>query len=135
MTKVVAKKTAPPAAKPQEDVLAALEKLDADQTKLTEARAKLVAGAKEALLARGEQIVVQLRALGFSYKFSTTVSSEKPKSHKKGAGQAINHTPRGICPVCHYSTQPNHDGRSHRWQEAKGPFTAAELAERGLTRI
>jgi hypothetical protein len=135
MTKPVAKKTTPPAAKPQDDILAALEKIDADAAKLTEARTKLVAGAKAALLAKGEQIIVQLRGLGFSYKFSTTVSPEKPKSHKKGAGQAINHTPRGICPVCHYSTQPNHDGRSHRRQETKGPFTATELAERGLTRI
>jgi hypothetical protein len=39
------------------------------------------------------------------------------------------------CPMCHFRTDPPHDGRSHRGQTKKKPFTAEQLEEKGLTRI
>jgi DNA repair exonuclease SbcCD ATPase subunit len=38
------------------------------------------------------------------------------------------------CPVCHFRTVPPHDGRSHRGQSKKKPFTAEELEQKGLTK-
>jgi hypothetical protein len=39
------------------------------------------------------------------------------------------------CPICHFRTDPPHDGRSHRGQTKKRPFTAEELEEKGLTKV
>jgi hypothetical protein len=39
------------------------------------------------------------------------------------------------CPICHFRTDPPHDGRSHRGQPKKKPFTAEELEEKGLTKV
>jgi hypothetical protein len=39
------------------------------------------------------------------------------------------------CPVCHFRTDPPHDGRSHRGQSKRRPFTAEELEQKGLTRV
>lgn len=39
------------------------------------------------------------------------------------------------CPVCGFNTTPPHDARAHRSQGAnKRPFTAEELAEKGLVK-
>jgi hypothetical protein len=89
MTKVVAKKTTLPAPVPKMDVLTALQKLDADQARLTEARAKLLAGAKAELLTAGQQLITKLGALGFRYQL-TAVSPAKAKSPKQGASKAVN---------------------------------------------
>jgi hypothetical protein len=39
------------------------------------------------------------------------------------------------CPICHFRTDPPHDGRSHRGQAKKRPLTAEELEKKGLTRV
>jgi hypothetical protein len=39
------------------------------------------------------------------------------------------------CPVCHFRTDPPHDGRSHRGQPKKKPFTADELEQKALTKV
>jgi DNA-binding protein H-NS len=39
------------------------------------------------------------------------------------------------CPICHFQTTPPHDGRTHRNQKKKAPFSAAELTEKGLTKV
>jgi hypothetical protein len=39
------------------------------------------------------------------------------------------------CPVCHFRTDPPHDGRSHRGETKKKPFTAEELEKKGLTKV
>jgi hypothetical protein len=39
------------------------------------------------------------------------------------------------CPICTFRTDPPHDGRSHRGQAKKKPFTAEELEEKGLTKV
>jgi hypothetical protein len=40
-----------------------------------------------------------------------------------------------LCPICHFRTDPPHDGRSHRGQSKKKPFTAEELEQKGLTKV
>jgi hypothetical protein len=133
MAKPVAKKTSSTAG-PKPSTLEALKQLDLDQAKLAESRAKLVADAKGELLARGQQIIVELGALGFSYKFSPTIPGPR-KSPKKDAGKTLQHKPKGPCPICGFATDPPHDGRTHRRLPEKKPFSAAELAERSLTRL
>jgi hypothetical protein len=39
------------------------------------------------------------------------------------------------CPICHFRTDPSHDGRSHRGETKKRPFTAEELEKKGLTKV
>jgi hypothetical protein len=39
------------------------------------------------------------------------------------------------CQVCNFKTDPPHNGRSHRGQAKKRPFTAEELAEKRLTKV
>ena len=39
------------------------------------------------------------------------------------------------CPICHFRTDPPHDGRSHRGQPKKKPFTAEELEQKALTKV
>jgi hypothetical protein len=36
------------------------------------------------------------------------------------------------CSICEFQTTPPHDGRTHRNQKKKGPFSPAELKEKGL---
>ena len=39
------------------------------------------------------------------------------------------------CPICGFQTTPPHDGRTHRYQKKKAPLSAAELKEKGLTKV
>jgi hypothetical protein len=39
------------------------------------------------------------------------------------------------CPICHFGTEPPHDGRAHRGQTKKRPLTAEELEKKGLTKV
>jgi hypothetical protein len=39
------------------------------------------------------------------------------------------------CPICHFRTDPPHDGRSHRGETKKRPLTAEELEKKGLTKV
>jgi DNA-binding protein H-NS len=39
------------------------------------------------------------------------------------------------CPICEFQTAPPHDGRTHRNQKKKAPFSAAELTEKGLAKV
>ena len=40
-----------------------------------------------------------------------------------------------VCPICDFQTTPPHDGRAHRYQKKKAPLSAAELKEKGLTKV
>jgi hypothetical protein len=42
---------------------------------------------------------------------------------------------QAVCPVCEFQTSPPHDGRTHRNQKKKAPFSAAELKEKGLAKV
>ena len=39
------------------------------------------------------------------------------------------------CPICQFRTDPPPDGRAHRGQTKKKPFTAEELETKGLTKV
>jgi DNA-binding protein H-NS len=39
------------------------------------------------------------------------------------------------CPICDFQTAPPHDGRTHRSQKKKTPFSAAELTDKGLAKV
>jgi hypothetical protein len=88
--------------------------------------------AKADALARAEEAIGELTALGFEYELTEYGAKTKAKPRKAGARKAIDHTPKGTCPICEYATNPPHDKRSHRSQTKKKPFTDAELAERGM---
>jgi hypothetical protein len=133
MAKTVTKKTASTAG-PKPSTLEALKQLDLDQAKLAESRAKLLTDAKNELLARGQQIIVELGALGFRYKIGPTTPGPS-QSPKKDVGKMLQHKPKGPCPICGFATDPPHDGRTHRRLPEKKPFSAAELEERGLVRV
>jgi hypothetical protein len=40
-----------------------------------------------------------------------------------------------VCPICDFQTTPPHDGRTHRSQKKKAPFSAAELTDKGLAKV
>jgi hypothetical protein len=39
------------------------------------------------------------------------------------------------CQICGFATQPAHDGRKHRAQETKKPFTSGELEQANMVRV
>ena len=99
--------------------------------KLDEERTKLLESAKADALARAEEAINELTALGFDYELAEPGrAARKMRTARKAS--APNHHPKGTCPICEYATKPPHDKRSHRAQTRKKPFTDAELAERNL---
>lgn len=105
-----------------ETILEKLKKLDAERSKLLE-------GAKTEALAKANQAVEELNAIGFSYELVEN-KGEKPRKARK-----VDHAPKGTCPICKYSTNPPHDARSHRAQQShKKPFTDDELAKLGMVK-
>jgi|ERR1700722_6575938 hypothetical protein len=110
-----------------------LEKLKA----LDAQRAQLLEGAKKEALDKAEKAVAELNDLGFHY-----ILTEGPtavtiaRAPRKVASQAPKRQARDLpCPICHFKTTPHHDGRMHRSQKAKKPFTVDELMEKGLTKV
>jgi hypothetical protein len=114
-----------PVAKPPEKKMTVLEQIK----KLDEQRAKLLEDAKTEALKKAEDAISELKALGFSY--SLAEGDSKPKGKTKSTRQR---DPNKPCSVCGYVTDPPHDGRLHRNQDPKKPFTAKELGELGLTK-
>jgi hypothetical protein len=100
-----------------------LEKLKA----LDAQRAQLLEGAKTEALANAEKAVAELNELGFA----TTA-----RAPRKAATQGAQRQPRDVpCPICKFKTTPHHDGRLHRSQKTKKPFTVEELMQKGLTKV
>jgi hypothetical protein len=91
--------------------------------------------AKADALARAEEAINELTALGFDYELAepSRATARKPRTARKGS--APDHHPKGVCPICEYATNPPHDKRSHRSQTKKKPFTDAELAEKGMKMV
>jgi len=107
-----------------------------DQLKaLDDQRAKLIEDAKRLALDKAHKAVAELNDLGFKYSLTDTSRGASPRVSKAqtAAGGAKRRQKDAPCPICHFKTSPAHDGRSHRGQEPKRPFTAAELAQRHLT--
>jgi hypothetical protein len=113
-----------------------LEKLRA----LDAQRAQLLEGAKKEALDNAEKAVAELNELGFHYSLveGASVSVSTPRAPRKASSQAQapKRQARDVpCPICHFKTTPHHDGRMHRSQTSKHPFTVEELMERHLAKV
>jgi hypothetical protein len=110
-----------------------LEKLKA----LDAQRAQLLEGAKKEALDNAERAVAELNELGFHYSLIEGASTASPaRAPRKASAQAPKRQTRGEpCPICRFKTEPHHDGRMHRSQKTKKPFTVEELMEKGLTTV
>jgi hypothetical protein len=110
-----------------------LEKLKA----LDEQRAKLLDDAKKEALDNAERAVAELNELGFHYILTEGASSASPaRAPRKASSHAPKRQARDLpCPICEFKTTPHHDGRMHRSQKTKHPFTVEELMERHLAKV
>jgi hypothetical protein len=113
--------------------MSVLEKLKA----LDAQRAQLLEGAKKEALDKAEMAVAELNELGFYYTLTESASTTLPvRAPRKVVSQALKREARDApCPVCHFKTTPHHNGRKHRSQKTKLPFTVEELMEKHLTRV
>ena len=105
-----------------------LEKLKA----LDAQRAQLLDDAKKEALENAEKAVAELNELGFHYTLTegAPASPSTPRAPRKASAQAPKRQARDVrCPICHFKTTPHHDGRMHRSQKTKKPFTVEELME------
>jgi hypothetical protein len=114
--------------------MSVLDKLKA----LDEERAKLLEDAKKEALEAAHKAIADLNELGFDYRLvegpSTSTARRPPR--ERSEGQTPKRQARDLpCPICEFKTEPHHDGRAHRSQEPKRPFTEEELAERGLAKV
>jgi hypothetical protein len=110
--------------------MSVLEELKA----LDEQRAKLLEGAKAEALEKAQKAIADLNALGFRYRL-VDGTQESAARAARATGEVKRQQKDAPCPVCQFKTAPIHDGRAHRTQNPKKPFTAAELAERGLEKV
>ena len=110
-----------------------LEKLKA----LDAQRAQLLEGAKKEALDKAEKAVAELNDLGFEYTLTEGASTASPaRAPRKPSSNAPKRQARDLpCPICGFKTTPHHDGRMHRSQKTKKPFTVEELMERHLTKV
>jgi hypothetical protein len=107
-----------------------LEKLKA----LDAQRAQLLEGAKKEALDNAEKAVAELNDLGFHY--TLTEGASPARAPRKAVSESPKRQARDLpCPICHFKTTPHHDGRMHRSQKTKKPFTVEELMERHLTKV
>jgi hypothetical protein len=110
--------------------MSVLEQLKA----LDEQRAKLLEGAKKEALDKAEKAVAELNELGFDC--SLVEGGSTARSPRKAATEAPTRQARDLpCPICKFKTTPHHDGRMHRSQKTKKPFTVEELMEKGLAKV
>jgi hypothetical protein len=111
-----------------------LEKLKA----LDAQRAQLLEDAKKEALDNAERAVAELNELGFHYNLveGASVSTSTPRAPRKASSRAPKRQVRDVpCPICHFKTTPHHDGRMHRSQKTKKPFSVEELMERHLAKV
>jgi hypothetical protein len=113
-------------------VTSVLEKLKA----LDAQRAQLLDDAKKEALDNAEKAVAELNELGFHYTLTEGASTSPARAPRKPTTQAPKRQARALpCPICKFKTTPHHDGRMHRSQKTKKPFTVEELMEKGLTKV
>lgn len=104
---------------------------------LNEERVLIVTSAKKEALARANEVIAELRELGFNYRLVEDAAAKRPSTRRS----ATNGTGKGIpsgapCPVCKFKTEPPHDARKHRAQgDRKRAFTAKQLEELGLAKV
>jgi hypothetical protein len=115
----------------QSTVLEKLKELDAQ-------RDQLLLDAKKDALARAEEAVSELNALGFHYYLGEGDARPIParRSNQPVATKSARHVPKDApCPICKFRTDRPHDRRSHRMQKRKRPFNDKELEAMGMTRL
>jgi hypothetical protein len=110
-----------------------LEKLKA----LDAQRAQLLDDAKKEALDNAEKAVAELNELGFHYTLTERATSTQGAPRKATSkAQAPKRQKKDVpCPICNFKTDPPHDGRMHRSQKTKKPFTVEELMERHLAKV
>jgi hypothetical protein len=94
--------------------------------------------AKKEALDNAEKAVAELNELGFHYTLTEggSVSAPAARAPRKTTSQSPKRQARDVpCPICHFKTTPHHDGRMHRSQKSKKPFTVEELMERHLAKV
>jgi hypothetical protein len=112
----------------------ALEKIKA----LDAQRAQLLEGAKKEALDNAEKAVAELNELGFHYSLVEGASSTSTaaRAPRKPSSQAPKRQARDLpCPICRFKTTPHHDGRMHRSQKNKKPYSVEELMEKHLAKV
>jgi hypothetical protein len=110
--------------------MSVLEKLKA----LDAQRAQLLDDAKKETLDNAEKAVAELNELGFNY--SLVEGAPPARAPRKAGTQAPKRQSKDLpCAICKFKTTPHHDGRMHRSQKTKKPFTVEELMEKGLTKV
>jgi hypothetical protein len=113
--------------------MSVLDKLKA----LDEQRSKLLQDAKGEALESAHKAIATLKELGFDYNLiegARSIPGRIPNSAKT-VTQSRRQQRDVSCPVCGFKTNPLHDGRAHRSQEPKKPFTTVELEEKGLQKV
>ena len=95
---------------------------------LDEERTRLLDHARKEALDKAGRAVDELNALGFQYRLVESGSRASDRGSRKGT-RRVKDAP---CPICNFKTMPPHDGRAHRSQNPKKPFTAEELSSRGF---
>ena len=104
-----------------------------DELKALDAkRAELLEGAKKEALDKAEKAVAELNELGFHYSLAEGEARASRKAGAEGPKRQARDVP---CPICRFKTDPRHDGRAHRSQETKKPFTSAELTKWGYKKV
>jgi hypothetical protein len=107
------------------DPVARIKELDAE-------RAKLIDAAKTEALARAQDAISDLNALGFAYSLAQASVAKKAVG-RKAVGRIPSDNP---CRICGFRTKPPHDARKHRFSKAKKrPFNAKELTDLGLRKV
>jgi hypothetical protein len=99
---------------------------------LNEQRDKLLEAAKREALEKAEKAVAELNELGFRYSLVEGALRAPRKTGTEAPKRQARDVP---CPICHFKTDPRHDGRAHRSQKTKKPFTDAELGKLSLTKV
>jgi hypothetical protein len=125
MAKRASKKSSPEPSMMSGIASAMMEKLHA----LDAQRSAIMDGAMSEAMKAAKSAVAALNSLGLNYQL---VKAAKGRAAKAGSRVGTRTTKDGPCPICGFKTSPLHDGRTHRSQKTKKPFTAAELEAKGL---
>ena len=99
---------------------------------LKEQEARLLDGAKSEAMDKAHKAIAELKELGFDFRIVEGAESGKKVFRATAAKRQQKDAP---CPICKFKTDPLHDGRAHRSQSPKKPFTATELSARGFKKI
>jgi hypothetical protein len=103
---------------------------------LKEQEATLIDGAKAEAIAKAKEAIGELQELGFHYRLIEGGEEYIPRARNATTVAQIKRQQKDApCPICGFKTTPLHDGRAHRSQEKKKPFTKSELSERGLAKV